>query len=100
MGAALDGLLHGQVEGAALVAAPVGAAVGRQPAEGAAEVQIGDLEEADDGHARGTPYPEDARSRLGGVSCAVDRQPTLAGGPGAGKGRPRARAIAGAGEGS
>ena len=53
--AALDRLPHGQVEGATLVAAPVGAALRRQPAEGTPEVEVGDLEETDDGHARRAP---------------------------------------------
>jgi hypothetical protein len=70
MRAALDRLAHEQVERAALVAAPVGTLVRRQPAEGAAEMKIGDLQESDDGHALGLlPGARRRCIRGGGTGC-------------------------------
>ncbi len=55
--AALHREPHRQLERAALVAAAVGATLGGQAAEGAAEVEIGNLEEPYDGHAKERSWP-------------------------------------------
>ena len=55
VGAALDGLAHRLLERAALIGAPLGAPVRRQPPERPAEVEVGNLKETRDCHWRGKP---------------------------------------------
>ena len=53
--AALDGLVDRALQCLALVTPTLLAAVGRQPAERAAEMEVGDLDETDQAHALHAP---------------------------------------------
>ncbi len=62
---ALDRLLDRQLERAALVLSALGAAIGGNPPERTTQVEVGDLEELDDGHSGLNPPSRLGRARYG-----------------------------------